>query len=258
MLPSLFLSHGAPTLPLDDCLAREFLRALGATLPRPRAILVVSAHWDSQAPTVNRVTVNDTIHDFYGFPEALYEMHYPAPGSRALAERTVELLAAAGFGAGTDEARGLDHGAWVPLMLMYPSADIPVVQLSIQSRLGPEHHLRLGRAVAALRNEDVLVIGTGSYTHNLRTMVRGQLAAAEPQWCREFSDWIHASLIEGRIADLLAYRRLAPHAVQAHPTEDHFLPLFTGLGAGGEGTTAERLHKSTTFGSLRMDAYAFS
>ena len=127
--------------------------------------------------------------------------------------------AAAGFGAGTDEARGLDHGAWVPLMLMYPSADIPVVQLSIQSRLGPEHHLRLGRAVAALRNEDVLVIGTGSYTHNLSTMARGQLAAAEPQWCREFSDWIHGGLIEGRISDLLAYRRLAPHAVQAHPTE---------------------------------------
>lgn len=258
MIPSLFISHGAPSLPLDDCPAREFLKTLGAKLPRPRAILVVSAHWDNQAPTVNRVAVNDTIHDFYGFPEALYRMRYPAPGSRGLAERARELLTAAGFATGTDDSRGLDHGAWVPLMLIYPSADIPVVQLSIQSPLGPEHHLRLGRALAALRNEDVLAVGTGSYTHNLRTMTRGQLDAPEPQWCREFSDWIHAGLTEGRTSDLLAYRKLAPHAVQAHPTDEHFLPLFVGLGAGGEGAKAERLHRSTTFGSLRMDAYAFS
>jgi 4,5-DOPA dioxygenase extradiol len=257
MIPSLFLSHGAPTLPLDACPAREFLKGLGATLPRPRAVLVVSAHWETQAPTVNHVAVNDTIYDFSGFPPALYQMRYPAPGSSALAERTVDLLNAAGFAPRIDAARGLDHGAWVPLMLIYPGADIPVVQLSIQSALGPEHHYRLGRALAALRTEDVLVAGTGSFTHNLRTMARGQLDAPEPAWSREFSDWIDAGLTEGRISDLLAYRRLAPHAAQAHPTDEHFLPLFVGLGAGGEGAKAERLHRSTTFGSLRMDAYAF-
>jgi 4,5-DOPA dioxygenase extradiol len=258
MLPSLFVSHGAPTLPLDDCPAREFLKTLGAKLPRPRAVLVVSAHWDNAAPTVTSVAVNETIHDFYGFPEALYRMRYPAPGSRALAMRTQELLAAAGLASGTDAVRGLDHGAWVPLMLMYPQADIPVVQLSIQSPLGPEHHLRLGRALSPLRNEDILVMGTGSFTHNLKALDRGRLDGPEPQWSREFSDWIHTALTEGRTSDLLAYRRLAPHAAQAHPTEDHFLPLFAGLGAGGEGAKPERLHKSTNFGSLRMDTYAFS
>jgi 4,5-DOPA dioxygenase extradiol len=257
MLPSLFLSHGAPTLPLEACPAREFLKGLGAKLPRPRAVLVISAHWETQIPNVNRVAVNDTIHDFYGFPRALYEMRYPAPGSAALAARTVALLSAAGLTPTIDSARGLDHGAWVPLMLMYPGADIPVVQLSIQSALGPEHHFKLGQALTALRVEDVLVIGTGSFTHNLRSMARGQLDAPEPQWAHEFSDWIHAALTEGRISDLLAYRRLAPHAAQAHPTDEHFLPLFVGLGAGGEGATPTRLHASTTYGSLRMDAYAF-
>jgi 4,5-DOPA dioxygenase extradiol len=258
MLPSLFLSHGAPTLPLDACPAREFLQGLGDTLPRPRAILVASAHWDNQAPTVNSVDVNETIHDFYGFPRALYEMHYDAPGSHALAERAGKALAAAGFRAGSDETRGLDHGAWVPLMLMYPKADIPVVQVSIHTPLGPEHHVRLGRALSALRNEDVLIIGSGSYTHNLRAMDRGGLAAPEPQWSREFSDWVHAALMEDRTPDLIAYRKLAPHAAYAHPTEDHFLPLFVALGAGGEGAKPERLHTSATFGSLRMDAYSFN
>ena len=258
MLPGLFISHGAPTLPLDDCPAREFLKTLGAQLPRPRAVLAISAHWDNAAPTVNRVAMNETIHDFHGFPEALYRMQYPAPGSPALATRTMELLAAAGFASDVDETRGLDHGAWVPLMLMYPSADVPVVQLSIQSPLGPEHHLKLGRAVAALRNEDVLVVGTGSFTHNLRALDRRRLDGPEPQWSVEFCDWVHAALTEGRIADLLAYRALAPHAVQAHPTDDHFLPLFAGLGAGGEGAKAEGLHRSATFGSLRMDTYAFA
>jgi 4,5-DOPA dioxygenase extradiol len=258
MLPSLFLSHGAPTLPLDDCPARDFLKSLGGSLPRPRAILVISAHWETQAPAVNRVAINDTIHDFSGFPEALYRMRYPVAGSCALAERTGELLNAAGFVSGADDARGLDHGAWVPLMLIYPNADIPVVQLSIQTALGPEHHFKLGRALAALREEGVLVVATGSFTHNLRTMARGQMDAPEPAWCAEFSDWIHASLAQGRVADLLAYRKLAPHAAQAHPTDEHFLPLFAALGAGGEGASAKRLHRSTTFGSLRMDAYAFS
>ncbi|HXJ02990.1 MAG TPA: class III extradiol ring-cleavage dioxygenase, partial [Micropepsaceae bacterium] len=138
-----------------------------------------------------------------------------------------------------------------------PKADVPVVQLSIQSPLGPEHHLRLGRALAHLRAEDVLVMATGSFTHNLRALDRRRLEGPEPQWSVEFGDWIHAALTDGRTADLLAYRTKAPHAVQAHPTDDHFLPLFAGLGAGGEGAKAERLHRSATFGSLRMDTYAF-
>jgi 4,5-DOPA dioxygenase extradiol len=258
MLPSLFVSHGAPTLPLEDCPARDFLKSLAVTLPRPRAILAVSAHWDTASPNVNRVAANETIHDFYGFPEALYRMRYPAPGSADLADRTRALVTAAGLPVRVDTSRGLDHGAWVPLMLIYPEADVPVVQLSIQSPLGPEHHVKLGRALASLRSEEFLVLGTGSFTHNLRAMARGQLDAPEPAWSQEFSDWVDRALIEGRTDDLVAYRRLAPHATFAHPEEDHFLPLFVALGAGGDAPKAERLHRSTTYGSLRMDAYAFN
>ncbi len=258
MLPAIFVSHGAPTLALDPCPAREFLKELGGKLPKPRAILAISAHWETDAPAANSVSKNATIHDFYGFPEALYRMEYPAPGSPALAERTKKLLAEAGLETGIDEARGLDHGAWVPLLLMYPKADIPVVQLSIQTELGPEHHLKLGHAVSSLRESDVLVIGSGSMTHNLRTMARGQLNAPEALWTREFAAWIFGALDAGRTDALLDYRRKAPNAVLAHPTEDHFLPLFSAFGAGGEGAHAERLHTSTTFGTLRMDAYAFS
>src|SRR5258708_19134122 len=159
MLPSVFVSHGAPTLPLDACPAREFLKGRGTVLPRPRAILALSAHWDTDKPTINRVSTNDTIHDFKGFPDALYKVRYPAHGSRALVTRTLQVLHEAAFQVEVDDARGLDHGAWVPLMLMYPAADVPVVQLSVQSALGPEHHMKLVGALAPLRGEDVLELG---------------------------------------------------------------------------------------------------
>ena len=257
MFPGLFISHGAPTLPLEDCPARRFIARLGTSLTRPQAILAVSAHWDTDEPAVNSVTVNDTIHDFYGFPESLYRLRYPAPGSAELAARTAAVLETAGLHASIDTHRGLDHGAWVPLMLMYPAHDLPVVQLSIQSRLGPAHHLKLGRALSALR-DDVLIVATGSFTHNLRLMDRSGVDAPEPQWVRDFSDWIHAAVMQGRIDDLLNYRALAPFAVRAHPEDDHFMPLFVALGAGGETVAAKRLHSSATYGTLRMDAYAFS
>ena len=173
MLRPLFLSHGAPTLPLEDVAARYFLEGLAPTIPRPRAILVVSAHWETRIPTVNAVEKNETIHDFAGFPEALYRLSYPAAGSAELAERVVDLLGDAGLSAATDNARGLDHGAWVPLMLIWPDADIPVVQLSVQSQLGPGHHLEVGRAIAPLTREGVLIIASGSYTHDLSSW-RGQ------------------------------------------------------------------------------------
>ena len=257
MLPALFISHGAPTLPLDDCPARDFISGLAKQLPRPEAILAVSAHWDTDAPQVNSVVRNETIHDFYGFPPPLYRLSYPAPGSKQLANRVIAALAATGLSGSTDDERGLDHGAWVPLLMMYPRHDIPVVQLSIQSRLGAAHHLRLGNALNGLR-DNVLVLGSGSFTHNLRLMDRTGIDAPEPSWVREFSDWIHTALVEHRTEDLIRYRSLAPHAVRAHPEDDHFMPLFVAFGAGGNEARAERLHSSTTFGSLRMDAYAFS
>ncbi len=260
MLPSLFLSHGSPMTPLVDIPARHFLAGLGATLERPRAILVASAHWETVRPEVNAVAVNDTIHDFYGFPRPLYELSYPAPGDAGLAQRVLALLAAAGLPGTLDHRRGLDHGAWVPLLLAYPGADIPVLQLSLQSHLGPAHHLALGRAIDALRAEDVLVIGSGSWTHDLRRFRGAAIDTPDTPDVVAFSDWMNQALLEGRTEDLLAYRRLAPYGAQEHQTEEQLRPLFVAMGAAMAGdrvAKAERIHASGTYGFLRMDAYAF-
>lgn len=256
-MPSLFLSHGAPTLPLTDTPARAFLSQLGHTLDWPKAILVVSAHWETATPMVNAVQSNETIHDFGGFPRALYDLRYPAPGSPSMAARVARRLHAAGFSCGIDQSRGLDHGAWVPLLLMYPGAEIPVVQLSVQPRLGPEHHLRMGRALAPLREEGVLIIGSGSFTHDLSEF-RGQgVNDATPDWVNNFADWFDAALTGRRTDALLDYRLQAPFAAKNHPTEEHLLPLYVALGAAGEVARAERLHASATYSVLRMDVYSF-
>jgi 4,5-DOPA dioxygenase extradiol len=253
----IFVSHGAPTLPLQDTPARAFLERLGAELTRPKAILVVSAHWETERPTLNAFAVNETIHDFYGFPPALYAMTYPAPGS-ALAERAAQLLAGAGLSPAIDTTRGLDHGAWVPLKLMYPDADVPVVQLSVQTRLGPEHHVRLGQALAPLRGEGVLILGSGAFTHNLRELDRRGPDAPEAEWSTAFADWMASALEQNRVQDLIAYRDRAPFAARNHPTEEHLLSLYVALGAAGPDARAQRLHTSAEFGSLRMDAFGFA
>jgi 4,5-DOPA dioxygenase extradiol len=256
MLPSLFLSHGSPMLALEDSPAASFLRGLPSRLPaRPRAILVASAHWEAAGPRIGGAARNETIHDFGGFPPALYQIRYDAPGAPDIAGRAAQLLAQAGFDARIDAHRGLDHGAWVPLSLAWPEADIPVFQLSIQTHEGPAHHLALGRALQPLRDE-VLIVGSGSWTHDLGGF-RGQgIDAPEPDYVRRFADWADAALMKARTADLLAYRTLAPDARRNHPTEEHFLPLFVAYGAGAERNVAA-LHRSTEYGVLHMDAYAF-
>jgi 4,5-DOPA dioxygenase extradiol len=233
MLPSLFLSHGAPTLPLTDTPARSFLNGLGGRLPRPRAILVVSAHWETESPVVSAVERNDTIHDFYGFPRPLYELTYPAPGAPSLAVQVAELLRAAGLSCGIDKARGLDHGAWVPLLLMYPEADIPVLQLSIQPHLGPAHHLSMGRALERLRDEGVLIIGSGFLTHGLPFLRDFRFDAPPPGWSTEFDHWA-AEALDAADIDALVNFRAAPAARYAHPTTEHFAPLFVTLGAAAD------------------------
>lgn len=257
VLPSLFLSHGAPTLPLTDTPARTFLQQLGHTLECPKAILVISAHWETAIPTVNAVDSNETIHDFGGFPRALYDLRYPAPGSPTIAARVADQLRAAGFDCNIDKRRGLDHGAWVPLLLMYPKADIPVLQLSVQPHLGTEHHLRVGRALAPLRDEDVLIIGSGSFTHDLSEFRGHGPNDPAPDWVNSFADWFDTALTKDQTGELIDYRRLAPFATKNHPTEEHLLPLYAALGAAGENAHAERLHASSTYSVLRMDVYAF-
>jgi len=254
---SLFVSHGAPTLPLADVPARRFLEQLGTRLARPEAILVASAHWETERPAVTASAINSTVHDFFGFAPELYEMRYAAPGSVVLAKRVAALLGAAGFACDLDTERGLDHGAWVPLFMAWPEADIPVLQVSLQSRLGPAHHLRLGRALAPLGEAGVLVIGSGSLTHNLAALSGDDGNDRAPDWVGAFADWVADALEEGRSEELLDYRRRAPFAARSHPSEEHLLPLFVALGAAGAGARAERLHASVTRGGLRMDAFAF-
>jgi 4,5-DOPA dioxygenase extradiol len=167
VMPTIFVSHGAPTLALEDGPARAFRRTLGCHVPRPRAILCVSAHWEAAIPTASGAPRPETIHDFFGFPEALYQLQYQAPGSPELAARVIALLLEAGIEGIVDGLRGLDHGAWVPLCLAYSDSQVPVVQLSVQSRLAARHHLALGRALRPLRAEGVLILGSGGATHNL-------------------------------------------------------------------------------------------
>ena len=254
-LPGLFLSHGAPTLPLDrGHPTHVFLKGLGAALPHPRAILMVSAHWDTPVPALTSAAQPETIHDFYGFPEQLYALRYPAPGSGELVHEAAGLLRAAGVEAALDPDRGLDHGAWVPLMLMYPQADIPVVQLSLQTAAGAAHHWKLGEALAPLRADGVLVIGSGGATHNLREFFR-PVAGQDESYVPQFTAWLEDALTRGDRESLVDYRRRAPEARRAHPTEEHFFPLLVAAGAGGH---AERIHAAMTGASLAMDAYKFS
>jgi 4,5-DOPA dioxygenase extradiol len=245
-------------LALQDSPARRFLQGLGKSIGHPKAIVVVSAHWETRGgPAVSLARNPDTIHDFGGFPRALFEIQYPAPGAPEAARRAATLLEAGGITTGFSQERGLDHGAWVPLTLMYPDADIPVTQLSVVHGAGPADHERLGRALAALRNEGVLVVGSGSLTHNLYEF-RGQgVDAPVPHWVSEFEGWMKARLESSDRAGLLDYRRTAPFAAQNHPTEEHLLPLFVAMGAAGPDARATQLHASFEHGVLAMDAYGF-
>lgn len=257
-LPSLFLSHGSPMMSVEDSAARRFLCGLGAKIERPRAILMASAHWCARAPVVGGCKAPETIHDFGGFPQQLYEMRYEPPGSAEVAGRTAELLAKSGIDALIDDTRGLDHGAWVPLMMMYPDADIPVAQITTQPYLDPAHHYALGQALSELRDEGVLIIGSGNLTHNLGELRRDEPEGAPNGRVADFTDWVFHAVTEGRLDDLLDYRRLAPHAAHNHPSDEHFLPLYTALGAAGADAVPERLHQSYSYGALAMDAYAFN
>lgn len=254
-IPAVFVSHGSPTLILDDVPARAFLASLGTLLPPPKAIVAVSAHWTTDRPAVSANVRPPTIHDFYGFPEPLYRLHYDAAGAPQLAARVAELT-----GAVVDPDYGLDHGAWVPAMLGWPKADIPIFQLSVQPHRSPADHIALGRKLAPLREEGVLVMGSGSATHNLRRLVRGRPGAepAPEPWARQFDDWLAETLEKGDEQALADYRQQAPHAREAHPTDEHFLPLHVAFGAAGPGARGQALHRSFTLGNLSMASYAFA
>lgn len=264
MLPTLFLSHGSPMHALQAGRAGTAWASLGRELPRPRAVLVASAHWESEWPLLTTGTQPETIHDFGGFPPALYELRYPAAGAPEVAQRAIELIRAAGIAANGIACRGLDHGAWVPLMHMYPKADVPVVQLSLQTQLGAAHHLRLGAALASLPGEGVLVIGSGHLTHNLREWIgRARSQGMQPTeteaepYVREFGQWVDSALRNDDHVALARWKEEAPHARRAHPTDEHFLPLPLAFAAAGPSPRVERFDLGIDSGVLAMDAYAF-
>ncbi len=257
--PALFISHGSPMLVMEDSPARRFLSGWSLRHPAPQAILVVSAHWENRGdPAVSTAQLPVTVHDFGGFPPALYEIEYPAPGAPQIAGLAINLLREAGYTVKETASRGLDHGAWAPLSLMFPAADIPVFQVSLITGGSPREHYRYGQALQTLRNRGVLVIGSGSMTHNLYEFMGHDREDEAPDWVTEFELWIDRALVDERYEDLMNYRTLAPFARQNHPTDEHLLPLFFALGAGGAGTKATKIHSSHTYGVLSMNAYSFT
>lgn len=249
-LPTIFLSHGAPTLAVNKTAAHAFLKSLATKLPKPKAILVVSAHWEERRPTLG--LGGDTIHDFYGFPQPLYRLQYPAAVARDVAERAVQLLSAAQIDAGTDATRGRDHGTWVPLLLAWPRANVPVVQMSLMTRMNSAEHFSIGQALAPLRDEGVLIVGSGSATHNLRAKPTPEPAA----WATGFVSWLDGVLESGDDQALQTWQELAPEAQTNHPTAEHFEPMLVARGAAA-GAKMYKMHASWEFGSLSMNAYGF-
>ena len=256
-LPTLFLSHGSPMHALDPGASGNAWAALARELPRPRAVLIASAHWDSAVPMLTGAQRLDTIHDFGGFPAPLYALRYDAPGAPDVAQRASALLKDAGMAAGIDGLRGIDHGAWVPLRWMYPDVDVPVVQVSVQTARGTAHHWHLGQALAPLADEGVLIIGSGHVTHNLRDWMAARQRPAPMPYAEQFSEWLAERIASGDHDALIDYRSLEPDGARAHPTEEHFVPLLVAWGAAATGARAERFHRGIEGGALSMDAYAF-
>jgi 4,5-DOPA dioxygenase extradiol len=252
-LPSVFISHGSPMHALQPGPAGEAWAAIARRIGKPRAIVIASAHWETNLPMLTGNPKPQTIHDFSGFPEPLYKLRYPAPGAPEVAQRAQSLLKDAGFTAAIDGCRGLDHGAWAPLLYAYPKHDVPVAQLSIQPALGTRHHLSVGNALKPLTTENILVIGSGHMTHNLRDWARGQGQPAP--YAREFSEWVKEKILAHDFDALADYRSSSPHGMRAHPTDEHFLPLFVALGAAPGNGKPERVYDAIDSGVLSMDAY---
>jgi 4,5-DOPA dioxygenase extradiol len=229
-------------------------QALAQDLPRPRAILAVSAHWNTRVPTVSAAVMPETIHDFYGFPSTLYDLDYLPPGAADLAAEVVELVP----GIQVDRQRGLDHGAWSPLRFMYPAADIPVIQLAVMPQADAEAHYRLGQLLQPLKGRGVLILASGGLTHNLGDVVWDAKDGDVLPYVSEFRDWFVDALRRRDLPALFDWQRQAPHAARAHPSPEHLLPLYVALGAAGDSTEAQLVFSDYQLGALALDAFRFS
>lgn len=250
IMPTLFISHGSPTIVIEKSSpARAFLSSLAESLPKPKAILIISAHWETQTPQVTASARPETIHDFYGFPEELFRMTYPADGDPNLARHVGGLIQAT-----PDDTRGLDHGAWSPLSLIYPEANIPTVQLSLQTNREPSYHYDIGLKLQSLRKEGVLIIGSGATTHNLREIERNK-TIPDP-WAKTFQNWFIQAIENNDHDALLNAKNKAPDFRRAHPTDEHWLPLYIAMGAAQNSATLIHKgfeHKNLSMASVRFD-----
>jgi 4,5-DOPA dioxygenase extradiol len=253
--PALFVSHGAPTFALEPGLLGPNLAQLGARLSGLAAVAVVSAHWQTPGVQVMRTAAPETVHDFGGFPPALYQLRYPAPGAPAIAEEAAAQLKSAGIETTFDDARGIDHGVWVPLLYLLPKAKVPVFQISLPLDCSTEYALRLGRALGPLRRRGVLVMGSGSLTHNQRDI--RQFDPNLSKYVAEFTAWVRTNVQRRDMQALVEYRRRAPHAERAHPSEEHFLPLLVALGASEAADAVNVIEGGVTYDVLSMESYAF-
>lgn len=263
-MPTLFLSHGSPRHAIESGWIGEAWSMLAARLGTPRAILVASAHWETSVPMLTGSHRPETVHDFGGFPRALYELRYPAPGDPVLAARAATLLRQQGLPAGVDPERGFDHGTWVPLLHLFPAANIPVVQISLQSHLSASHSIAVGKALAPLADEGVLIVGSGHMTHNLRdwygsARLHGMRPNRTPpaDYVREFTRWVDEALHAGG-ERLATWKEAAPNALRAHPSDEHFLPLPLAYAAAGPAPDVERIELGTDSAVLSMDSYLFT
>jgi 4,5-DOPA dioxygenase extradiol len=253
--PVLFISHGAPTFALEPSNLGPQLKLLGQSLTQLRAVLVVSPHWQTPGVSVMATAQPKTMHDFGGFPAALDQLHYRSSGAPVLANEVAQLLAKTGWPVSLNNSRGLDHGAWVPLMHLLPKADVPVFQVSMPYDLGTRSAFQLGQTLARLREQGVLLVGSGSMTHNLSEF--RQFADSSETYASEFTHWVRQTVQTHDVEKMFDYRRLAPHAMRAHPTDEHFLPLLVAMGAIGLNEPVEVLDGGIDHGVLSMESYAW-
>jgi 4,5-DOPA dioxygenase extradiol len=257
-MPSLFISHGSPMMGIEPSATTRFLQVLASELPKPKAIVIFSAHFDARDQV--RVTGGDslsTIHDFYGFPQPLYQIDYAAKGALDLAENIAKRISAAGVTVEIDHDRGLDHGAWVPLLYLFPDRDIPVVSVSINSSWDAATHYDLGTLLRSLREDGILFIGSGGISHNLRELFSSRPDPERKCKVVEFTQWVAEKIQTRDVESLVNYLKQAPYASFNHPTPDHYLPLPFILGTTYDDERGKVLHKATEMEILALDAYGF-
>ncbi|KQO10729.1 DODA-type extradiol aromatic ring-opening family dioxygenase [Paenibacillus sp. Leaf72] len=256
MMPAYFFAHGAPSIVLENNGYTALLKSFKEQTPKPKAIVLFSAHWEQTVQTVGAAPAYSTIYDFSGFQDELYQMTYPAEGKRQLSEDIQALFAEHGIPSVLDEERGLDHGAWAVLKLIYPDADIPVVALSVNRYLTNEQQYEIGKALAALREQDVLIIGSGGTVHNLRKL--NWQSEGIDEWAEAFDNWLQSKLEAWDLPALFNYRELAPFAQEAVPTSEHFIPLLLAMGSGDKNRQATLLHRSYQYGNLSLSCWKFN